>query len=406
MIEAVRFLERIGEYLDPAADAAGSRADLLNEARACLEALRLADPSADFMLGQTGVTWGNRPLVLEDAPWLDRLREEGVAILAPPNNEDGFGRWIARLAEQVADGPAVVEPVLVTVGAEVDSPAVPAPAPADAEPEPVATPPPSPAASLQPEADLVWLLHADAFHGRGVSFETATAVVAKLAAALEQTELTAESQIVCPLDEYTTVHCINTALLSMKLARHLAYDEGNVLAVGLAGLLHDIGKSRLGDLPSVSRDMLAPDEREVLKTHCAEGARLLLDCGAAFQAAAIVAYEHHMHWRGGGGYPSRHFQRSTHAYSRLVSVCDVYDVLRSERTFRPALSAEAAIKYLRLLGGQGLDPDVVTAFVDLAREPLARIDLPTRQSPAEANEIGWLPESGYDADCEPRPVRL
>ena len=95
------------------------------------------------------------------------------------------------------------------------------------------------------------------------------------------------SQLICTLDEYSTVHCLNTALLSVRLARYLAYDEDDVLAVGMAGLLHDIGKSRLGDLPSVSRDMLSAEERAVLKTHAAEGARLLLDSGAEFQTAAI-----------------------------------------------------------------------------------------------------------------------
>ncbi len=408
MIEAAQFLERIGEYLETSGpDVDGSKAEVLGNARACLETLRLAEPSADFILGETGVSWGQRPVALGSAPWLDQLRAEGVAILAPPNSEDGFGRWIARLAKQVAAGTAVREPALAGVGAAVETVETPVViAESVSEVAPVSAPAAGRAVTLQSEADLVWQLHEEALRGRPLSFATALSVVANLAAVVEQTELTAVSRLVCALDETTTVHCLNTALLSMRLARYLAYDEGDVLAVGIAGLLHDIGKSRLGDLPAVSRDMLSSDERAILKTHTAEGARLLLDSGAEFQAAAIVAYEHHMYSEGPGGYPRRHFERSTHAYSRLVSVCDVYDVLRGERTFRPALSAEATIKYLSLLGGQGLDPDMVNAFVDLAAAPLDRIDLPTSQPPAEAHEIGWLPESGYDADCEPRPVRL
>lgn len=441
MKEALQFLEDVGVLLGEAGpDHASDRVDLIVAARAKLEVLRLAEPSSDFIVTAAGISWGSRPLEVEGAAWLDRLRDDGVAVLAPPNDEAGFGRWIAGLAAQVGTetDARTLELVGVTSSAASEPATTPtAPQPQQTQPV-VPTLPPSEskpdseaevltsqtvsnddparrmkhsgeagaARSIQAQVDRVQQLHEAASQGYSLSFPEASGIVACLAGCLDQASLSARSDVICTLDEYTTLHSVNTALLSMKLAIHLGFEEEDVTEIGIAGLLHDIGKVRLGDLPSVSRQMLSGDERGILQSHTAEGARLLLDAGASFAIAAIVAYEHHMPCQGEGGYPTKHFDRPTHEFTRIVAVCDAFDVLRGERSFRPALSSAAALKYLGMLGTQGLDPAIVGAFVELARTPLPRVDVPTTRPPAEPHEIGWLPETGYDPDCEPRPVRF
>ncbi len=417
MIEAARFIRSLGEILlDPAADPE-VKAERVRSARADLETLRLAEPSSDFTLADGGVRWGPRAVDVEPAEWMERLRGAGLTVLAPPNDEAGFERWVARLGGHLAGGDrpsatgrpgaggahaAGSAPALGGAEAmlrEIEGPRGPPPTAPDADPS-------GPGFSVEEEADRVWWMHDQALKAGIVRYDEVLDIATALAASLDRTALEARARVIAPLDEYTNVHCLNVALLSMRLAGHLAFSEEEVLAVGVAGLLHDIGKVRLGDLPSVSREMLSPDERDILRQHPAEGARLLLDCGASLALAAIVAYEHHMHWQSEGGYPLRFFARSTHRFSRIVSVCDVYDVLRTERTFRPGLGPEAAAQYLGLLGGQSLDPELVRAFVDLVSGPHPRVATPGSRPPAQPNEIGWLPQSGYDPDCEPRPVRL
>ncbi len=438
MREATQFLEYVGVLLgESTPHPTSDLGDLIVTARAALETLRLAEPSSDFILTPSGVNWGSRPLDVGGAAWLDRLRQEGIAVLAPPNDEAGFGRWIAGLAAQVgsetdartlelvgATAAGSTQAVLLDAAPESVSentpPAAPPSEPADAIEAPTDVGAPDsermlasvfteglrPDRSLQSEADRVLQLHEAASQGYSLSYPEASGIVSNLLARIDDESLSAEADIISTLDEYTTVHSLNTALLSMKLAQRLGYETEVVVEVGVAGLLHDIGKVRLGDLPSVSREMLSGDERGVLQSHSAEGAALLLDSGVEFGAAAVVAYEHHMPWEGESGYPTRHFDRDTHVFSRIVAICDVYDVLRSERSFRPALTRPAVLKYLALLGKRSLDPTIVGTFVELARSPLPRIAVPTTRPEAETNEIGWLPETGYDADCEPRPVRF
>lgn len=428
MTEAARFLERLGELLTTPPERAGTRADLLEAARQDLAALRLAEPSADFLIEPAAVRWGARPVELADDAWLARLRAAGISVLAPPTGEGAFERWVTRLAGQLAEAaprareapeetrPPDGEPSEPEGGAseppdealEPGNPEASADArPADAGPAPAA-PAPGRAAtvSLQDAADGAWDIHESAARGGFVREAEAWAVVEALRPHIEATDLRARGQPIGELDETTTVHALNVALLSMRLARHLAYGQDDILAVGFAALLHDIGKVRLGDLPSVSRERLSPDERRLLESHTTEGARLLLDSGEAFALAALVAYEHHTPWKGEAGYPRRHYPRPTHPISRITRVCDVYDVLSTERSFRPALGRVAAAQYLEILGGTSLDPEIATAFGELVKGPLPRIETPRTREPAQPHEIGWLPEAGYDPDCEPRPIRL
>lgn len=212
-----------------------------------------------------------------------------------------------------------------------------------------------------------------------------------------------------PLDTeggYTTVHALNVALLAMGLARHLAFERDEILAIGVAGLLHDVGHVRPAAGPEPEVDPSSPEARARVMRHPADGARLLLDSGSAFGLASVVAYEHHLDWQGKTGYPRLHFARHPHQFSRIVSVCDTFDSLLTERSFRPALSDDAVRSYLPMLAGAPLDPELVTGFLDYVNGPFARIAPPSTGARAALGEVGWLPETGFDPDFEPRPVRL
>lgn len=206
--------------------------------------------------------------------------------------------------------------------------------------------------------------------------------------------------------EYTTVHALNVALLAMGLARHLAFDRGEILQIGVAGLLHDVGRVRPPPDAGPGVDPASPEARARVMRHPIEGARLLLDSGAGFALAAVVAYEHHLDWQGKTGYPRLHFARPPHQFSRIVSVCDTFDVLLTERPYRARLADDAALRYLPMLAGAPLDPELVTGFIDYVRGPFARIAPPATGSASTLAELGWLPETGFDPDFEPRPVRL
>jgi HD-GYP domain-containing protein (c-di-GMP phosphodiesterase class II) len=103
-------------------------------------------------------------------------------------------------------------------------------------------------------------------------------------------------------DEYTATHIINVALLAMALAEAVALPENVVHDVGIAALLHDVGKLKVPSAILNKPDRLTEEEFAAIRLHPEEGSRLLFSTPRVPELAVIVAYEHHIRYEG-GGYP-------------------------------------------------------------------------------------------------------
>ncbi|MDH3223397.1 MAG: HD domain-containing protein, partial [Gemmatimonadota bacterium] len=154
-----------------------------------------------------------------------------------------------------------------------------------------------------------------------------TAVVESLVAAMATSQ-----EALLPLirlkehDQYTATHSINVAVLSMALAEHLGLSSEDVRLIGIGGVLHDIGKTRIPKEVLTKPGRLTDEEFATIKSHPAEGAKLIIESDRSLELAAIMAYEHHIRFDG-GGYPTLRFERRCHVASDLLHVCDVYDAL-------------------------------------------------------------------------------
>jgi putative nucleotidyltransferase with HDIG domain len=222
--------------------------------------------------------------------------------------------------------------------------------------------------SLGEEADtLRWLQH-EVQTGGAVPVLEAEAVVRSLAVAMH-----GGSQVMMPLlqlkdfDQYTTTHSLNVAVLSMALAEFLGLGGNDVRAFGVAGLLHDLGKTKIPLEVLTKPGKLTDEERVLMNEHPVTGARILLDTAADLDLAAIVAYEHHI-MINGGGYPLLHYPRDCHHGSKLVHVCDVYDALRTRRPYREAWEFQRVLGYLDERAGLEFDRDLVGAFTRMMRQ--------------------------------------
>jgi len=174
-------------------------------------------------------------------------------------------------------------------------------------------------------------------------------------------------------DEYTTTHSLNVSVLTMALAEAMGLGARDVRAFGVAGLLHDLGKTRIPLEVLNKPGKLTDEERTIIQRHTVEGARLILESDRELDLAAAVAYEHHI-MIDGGGYPHRRIARKCHCASALVHVCDVYDALRTHRPYRAAWETTAVLEYIEQRAGTDFDPDVAKVFVDLMRRMEGRIE--------------------------------
>lgn len=222
--------------------------------------------------------------------------------------------------------------------------------------------------SLGDEAEAIRWLHNEIANDQGLPLVEAEAIVRSLAVAMH-----GDRQVVVPLlnlksfDQYTTTHSMNVSVLSMALAEFLGLGAADVRAFGIAGLLHDLGKVRIPPEVLTKRGKLTDEERMLMNSHPAEGARIILESEDQLDVAAVVAYEHHI-MLNGGGYPTFRFRRDCHRASRLVHVCDVYDALRTRRPYREAWPMRRVIQYLDERAGLEFDPEIVQPFIAMMRQ--------------------------------------
>jgi response regulator RpfG family c-di-GMP phosphodiesterase len=132
--------------------------------------------------------------------------------------------------------------------------------------------------------------------------------------------------------------------------------------------LHDIGKVGLPDHILLKPGKLDESERIIMQSHTIIGAETLLAVAkrhgsalAFLQMAADIARHHHESYDG-QGYPDRLAGSDIPLAARLVTLADVYDALRSRRTYKPALSHPAALQVMTQISAEQFDPSLLQAF--------------------------------------------
>jgi putative nucleotidyltransferase with HDIG domain len=222
--------------------------------------------------------------------------------------------------------------------------------------------------SLREERDTIDWLHQEVQSGAKLPIVEADAVVRSLSIAMH-----ADQAMILPLlqlkefDQYTTTHSMNVAVLAMALGEFLELGGATVRALGVAGLLHDLGKVCIPKDILIKPGKLTDAERIVIREHPVVGARMLLASPDPMDLAAVVAYEHHI-MLDGGGYPSLNDARGAQYASRLVHICDVYDALRTNRPYRQAWESEQTIAYIEGRAGVEFDPAIARSFTAMMRK--------------------------------------
>ena len=229
--------------------------------------------------------------------------------------------------------------------------------------------------TLREERETVDWLHQEIRGGSKLPMVEAEAVVRSLSIAMH-----GEQAMVLPLlqlkefDQYTTTHSMNVSVLAMACAEFLQLGPATVRALGVAGLLHDLGKVCSPRDILIKPGALTDAEREVIQQHPLTGARMLLLHSEPMELAAVVAYEHHIRLDG-GGYPKLHDARGAQYASRIVHICDVYDALRTNRPYRNAWESERALGYIQERAGVEFDPGIAGSFISMMRKWDSQVSL-------------------------------
>jgi two-component system, cell cycle response regulator len=163
-------------------------------------------------------------------------------------------------------------------------------------------------------------------------------------------------------------HLEGVAALAVKTGRMLGLRRDELQELSKAAQLHDLGKLAVPDEILHKRGALDEREWEFIHQHTVVGERILR-ASPAYQNVATIVRSSHERWDG-SGYPDGLAGEDTPLASRIISVCDAYDAMISERPYRPARSPEDALAEIERCSGSMFDPTVARVLVAHVRDQL------------------------------------
>lgn len=140
-----------------------------------------------------------------------------------------------------------------------------------------------------------------------------------------------------------------------------------------AAPMHDIGKIAVPDSILQKPAKLTDAEFEIIKTHAAEGGRIVREVLGEIEEkeyvdiAVEVAAGHHEHWDG-SGYPKGLSGSDIPISARIMAIADVFDALVSKRCYKQAMTPERAFMVIKDGSGTHFDPTLVDLFIDMRNE--------------------------------------
>jgi diguanylate cyclase (GGDEF)-like protein/PAS domain S-box-containing protein len=167
-------------------------------------------------------------------------------------------------------------------------------------------------------------------------------------------------------DPYIRGHHERTSRLAATVAKEMGLAPDRVRNVTTAGLLHDLGKVRVGESILNKPGKLSESEFTKMKEHASLGATMIVSGAEALQPLAPIVRHHHEQVDG-NGYPDGLARENIPLEARILSVADAFDAMTHERAYRKALSTEEALGEIQRGAGTRFDRAVVEAFLGVVR---------------------------------------
>ncbi|HAG93074.1 MAG: two-component system response regulator [Pseudomonadales bacterium] len=190
-------------------------------------------------------------------------------------------------------------------------------------------------------------------------------------------------------DNETGAHVMRISKMTGIVARALGLQPRDVELVEQASPMHDIGKIGIPDRVLLKPGKLEGEEWSTMQTHVSLGAHILSgdhNDSELLRVAAEIALNHHERWDG-TGYPNGLKGEEIPLFTRITSVCDVFDALTSRRPYKAPWPVEEAIKFIDDQGGRAFDPTIVACFKSQLHKLLA-----VKEAFPDLDSVGVVPQ--------------
>ncbi len=165
-------------------------------------------------------------------------------------------------------------------------------------------------------------------------------------------------------DEYTFTHSVNVCILSMLIADRLRFYKSDIARLGVAALLHDIGKTYVPQAILNKPGKLVEQEWDLMKYHTFFGVKELSRIKSLREIGdgLFVALQHHVLYNM-NGYPQRPGGWTLRLFPRIVTVADYFDAMTTPRVYQPPFTPDRALRFIMAKSGEFFDPFIAKVFV-------------------------------------------
>jgi len=162
-------------------------------------------------------------------------------------------------------------------------------------------------------------------------------------------------------DAYTVGHCVRVAALAVYVSMSMGFTDKNLLEIGTAALLHDVGKAKIPGEIIHKRGILNEEEYRAMQLHPMLGLEILLEHEHVSDFSRAAAWGHHIR-HDGKGYPRQPDWAVRHPLTALLQVCDVFEALTAIRPYKKAKSPKES--YQIMLADKGcFHPGILAQFI-------------------------------------------
>ncbi|WP_415713114.1 HD-GYP domain-containing protein [Maridesulfovibrio sp.] len=162
-------------------------------------------------------------------------------------------------------------------------------------------------------------------------------------------------------DRYLLTHSLNTAILSAILGRYMGLSREVIEEISIAAMLMNVGQLWISPNLLQKKGKLSKEEFHEIAMHPRKGSKYLLS--QHIPDSIVKSVQSHHEKYDGSGYPEGLSGNDIPKFSRIISICDSYDAMTSERPYREALTPNAAIKHLYAMANSAFHPRYLESFI-------------------------------------------
>ena len=163
-------------------------------------------------------------------------------------------------------------------------------------------------------------------------------------------------------DEYTFKHSVDVATISMVIGKKYGLRDKELHELGIAGLLHDVGKSKIPNEVLNKPSKLTDEEFALMKKHSYFGYEILKNRHEFSECIMHGVLQHHEKING-RGYPMGSSEDKIHTFAKIIAVADIYDALVTERPYKKGFPKGVAVEMIMAMTEE-LDIDAMKCFLD------------------------------------------